>query len=185
MNLRIVIAVMCLTFAVSSASAQDIYFTRTGRIDFHAGTTMEDIDATNNEVASILDKAKGEIAFNVLIKSFHFRRTLMEEHFNENYLESSKYPKATFKGKIVNSDKINFNANGTYTSHVEGDLTIHGVTKAVKAPATFIVEGKQIKGYASFSIKAQEFNIEIPGVVADKISKQISINVQCIYEPRN
>ncbi len=184
MKRKLMTAIIIIICLAKSVSAQDIFFTRTGKIDFHAGTTVEDIDATNNEVASILDKAKGELAFNVLIKSFHFRRTLMEEHFNENYLESSKYPKATFKGKIVNNEKVNFNVNGTYTSQIEGDLTIHGVTKAVSAPATFIIEGQQIKAFASFSIKLQDYKIEIPGVVADKISKQISINVQCIYEPR-
>ena len=172
-------------FLTTNLTAQEVYFTRTGKIDFHAGTTIEDIDATNNEVTSVLDITKGELAFNVLIKSFHFRRSLMEEHFNENYMESSKYPKATFKGKILNKEKIDFKINGTYNSHVEGELTIHGVTKPVNAPVTFIVEGKQIKGYGSFSVKVQDYKIEIPGVVADKISKQVSINVQCIYEPRN
>jgi hypothetical protein len=185
MKIKSIITICILLLSAMNLSAQDIYFTRTGKIDFHAGTTVEDIDATNNEVASVLDITKWEVAFNVLIKSFHFRRTLMEEHFNENYLESTKYPKAVFKGKIVNNGKVNFNANGSYATHVEGDITIHGVTKTISAPATFIIEGKSIKAYASFSVKAQDFKIEIPGVVADKISKQISINIQCIYEPRN
>jgi hypothetical protein len=106
MKLRSGIIICLLVLSAMKLSAQDIYFTRTGKIDFHAGTTVEDIDATNNEVASVLDISKGDMAFNVLIKSFHFRRTLMEEHFNENYLESTKYPKAVFKGKIVDNGKV-------------------------------------------------------------------------------
>jgi polyisoprenoid-binding protein YceI len=185
--MKVVFSLMVLLLCVLSfrSIAQQVYFTRTGRIDFHAGTSLEDIDAINNEVTSVLDVSKGELAFSVLIKSFHFRRSLMEEHFNENYLESNKYPKSTFKGRIVNKDKVKFTENGTYTAQVEGDLTIHGVTNPVSSTATFTVDGKQIKAGATFMIKVNDYKIEIPGVVADNISRQVSIAVQCIYEPRN
>ncbi len=93
----------CIAF---SAGAQDIYFTRTGKIEFHSGSSIEDIDGTNNEVSSMLNIKTGDMAFTVLVKSFHFKRALMEEHFNENYMESEKFPKASFKGKIVNMPVI-------------------------------------------------------------------------------
>jgi len=169
---------------LTHADAQDLYFTRTGKIDFHAGTSVEDIDGINNEVASILNIKTGEIAFTVLIKSFHFKRALMEEHFNENYLESTKIPKASFKGKVNNLSSVNFNSNGTYTATIEGELNIHGIAKKVSTLAKFTVNNRKITGIASFNILIADFNIQIPGVVADKIAKEAQINVNCLYEPR-
>jgi polyisoprenoid-binding protein YceI len=163
---------------------QDLYFTRTGKIDFHAGTSIEDIDGTNNEVASMLNIKTGEIAFTVLIKSFHFKRALMEEHFNENYLESTKFPKASFKGKVIKTSSVNFTSNGSFTATIEGELNIHGIVKKVSTPAKFTVNNGKITGMASFTLLISDFNIEIPGVVADKIAKEAQINVNCLYEPR-
>ena len=111
--------------------AQDIQLTRTGKITFHAGSSLEDIDATNNEVSSALNTKTGELVFNVLVKSFHFRRALMEEHFNEEYMQSDKYPKAQFTGKITNLKDADFGKEGSYNVNAEGDLTIHGVTRKV------------------------------------------------------
>jgi hypothetical protein len=165
--------------------AQPIYFTRTGKVEFHAGTSLEDIDAVNNEVTSVLDIQKGTIAFQVLVKSFHFRRALMEEHFNENYLESSKYPKATFNGKVSNIDQINFFTDGTYPANVEGTLSMHGTSKLINATATIIVKNKKVSAICNFVAKTDDYNIKIPAVVADKISKDVNISVQCQYDPRN
>jgi hypothetical protein len=119
--------------------AQTIYFTRTGKIEFHAGTSLEDIDAINNEVSAVMDIQKSTLAFQVLIKSFHFRRALMEEHFNENYMESSRYPKATFTGSITNADKINFTAEGSYPATIEGVINMHGVARKISGNGTFVV----------------------------------------------
>ena len=88
-----------------------------------------------------MDPATGEIAFNLLVKSFEFKIALMQEHFNENYMESDKYPKASFKGKITNLDKINFKKDGVYPAEVIGDLTIHNVTKPLTAKGTLEVKG--------------------------------------------
>jgi polyisoprenoid-binding protein YceI len=166
------------------SSGQDIYFTRTGRIDFHAGTSLEDIDAVNNEVASLLNIKTGELVFTVLIKSFHFKRALMEEHFNENYMESTQYPKASYKGKILQPAVVKPGSNGTYNVVTEGELTVHGVTRKVTAPAKIIVSNGKMTGQATFKILLSDYNIKIPGVVAEKISKEAEIIVSCVYEPR-
>jgi len=167
------------------ASAQDIYFTRTGKIDFHSGSSIEDIDGENNEVSSMLNVKTGEMAFTVLVKSFHFKRALMEEHFNENYMESEKFPKASFKGTIVKMPAINLSANGTYAIQIEGDLTMHGVTKKITVPGKLTVSGGKITGVSSFKIILSDYNVIIPGVVAEKFSKETEINVSCLYEPRS
>ena len=105
--------------------------TKNGYIGFFSHTPMEDIKGDNNQVAGVLDISTGEMVFQALIKSFHFDRALMEEHFNENYMESDKFPKSSFKGKITNLSSVNFSKNGIYDVTVEGDLTIHDVTNKI------------------------------------------------------
>lgn len=112
---------------LSVAAFSQKYFTKNGTVSFQAGTALEDIDATNKSAASVLDAATGQIEFAVLIKGFEFRRALMQEHFNENYMESNKYPKAVFKGKITNLQSISFQKPGSYPAAVSGVLEIHGV----------------------------------------------------------
>jgi len=164
--------------------SQDLFMTRTGKVSFHAGTSLEDIDADNGEVTSILNKKTGEIAFNVLIKSFHFRRALMEEHFNENYMESDKFPKATFSGRITNLPSSTLIKEGTYKINVEGDLTIHGITQKVSAPGTLVVSADRVAANSTFKVRIEDYKISIPGLVADKIAKEAEINIDCKYDPR-
>ena len=170
--------------AMQTLNAQDVFLTRTGKIEFHAGTSVEDVDAVNNEVTSMVNNKTGEIVFNVLIKSFHFKRALMEEHFNENYLESSKIPKATFKGKITDLSAVNFAKDGTYKATVTGELNLHGATQQVTMPATVTIAGGNIRGQASFKIKPEDYKIVIPSLVQDKVAKVVDISVDCLYEPK-
>ena len=108
----------------------------------------------------------------------------MEEHFNENYMESSIYPKSTFSGKFTNFDVSNFRKNGKYNVVVEGDLKIHGVKKHVKENGTIEVKDGKIKTIATFRVKPEDYKIEIPGLVRDKIASSIEINVEITYEPK-
>jgi hypothetical protein len=179
-----IILFAAVALSLNTLRAQDIYLTRTGQIEFHAGTSVEDVDAVNNEVTSIVNIKTGEIGFNVLIKSFHFKRALMEEHFNENYLESGKMPKSTFKGKISNPSAVDFTKDGTYKANVEGDLTLHGITQHVSMPATVTISNGKIRGQSSFKIKPEDYKIEIPGLVADKVAKEVSVTIDCLYEPK-
>jgi len=181
---RIFIVVLILSASIYS-KAQDLWFTRNGSISFYAGTPLEDIDANNNDVASLINIKTGEVAFTVLIKSFHFKRALMEEHFNENYMESTKYPKSTFTGKITDPSFVNFGKDGSYLVSVEGDLTIHGQTRKVSTPANITVSGGKISATSTFKVMMADYKISIPGVVADKISKEAKIEVKCYYEKKN
>lgn len=183
MKSLLVSALICTTITVCSF-AQSLFITRNGKISFLSKTPIENIEAVNNEVTSLLDIEKGELVFAVLVKSFHFDKALMEEHFNENYLESSKFPKATFNGKILNLNKVNFKVSGTYEVEVGGDLTIHGVKQYQTATGTIIVSADKIEATSNLVIKLSDHKIEIPALVAEKISKTVEINVNCIYAPR-
>jgi len=165
--------------------SQSIYMTRNGQISFFSKTPMENIEAGNNEVTSMIDTGKGDIVFAVLIKSFHFEKALMEEHFNENYMESTKFPKATFQGKITNLAAINFTKDGTYEATVEGDLTIHGIKQRQTSVGTITVSKGKIAAVSNFTVKVADYKIEVPSLVADKISPTIEIRVNCQYEPKS
>ncbi len=171
-----------LLVAGYSANAQK-YMTKNGFIGFYSHTPLEDIKAENNQVAAVLDAGTGEMVFQVLIKSFHFEKALMEEHFNENYMESEKYPKSTFKGKITNLSSVNFSKNGTYDVTVEGDLTLHNVTNKVNAKGTIEVITGGINANSKFNIAPEDYKIEIPGVVREKISRNLEVTVSMKYTP--
>lgn len=159
------------------------YLTRTGKITFFSKAPVENMVATNNEVSSILDSQKGEFVFAALIKGFKFKKALMEEHFNENYMESNTFPKANFKGSITNLSKVNFTKDGSYPVMVKGDLTIHGVTKVIEVPGTITVSQGKISAASKFQVKVKDYNIKIPSTVINNINETIDITVDCKYEP--
>lgn len=165
-------------------NGQNIYMTKSGKISFYSRSKVEKVEADNNEVSSIINTTTGEMVFAVLLKGFHFDRALMEEHFNENYVESDKFPKSTFKGKITNISSVNFSKDGVYPVTVDGDLTLHGVTKKVSSPGSITIKSANVSAFSKFSVKMKDFNITIPALVADKISEEIDITVDCKYEPK-
>jgi polyisoprenoid-binding protein YceI len=161
-------------------SAQKL-ISKTGQIRIYSHTPMEDVDATNKQVASILDPSTGTMQFSLLVKSFSFIRALMEEHFNENYMESTKFPKSTFTGKINNLASIDFKKDGTYPTEVSGDLTIHGVTKPVTSKGNIQVSQGIVSAKSKFNVDPKDYNIVIPDLVKEKIAKEIEITVDVTY----
>jgi len=174
-------AIFISSLLAIDASAQT-YITRNGRITFFSKAPVENIEANNNEVISFLDIKKGEVAFVALIKSFKFKKALMEEHFNENYMESNTFPKAIFKGTITDLNKVNFSVDGTYPVTVKGDLTIHGITKNIEVPATVSVSQGKINAVSKFNIRVKDYNIKIPSTVINNIAEAISVTIDCKYD---
>lgn len=177
-----------LVFVLSAmvADAQNMYMTKTGKVSFSSqAKSPEKVEADNNEVSSIINTQTGDMVFAILMKSFHFVSALMEEHFNENYVESNKFPKASFKGKISNLTTVNFSKPGSYPVTVSGDLTFHGVTKNISSTGSITVKTGKINAYAKFKVNLKSFNVSIPSLVADKISEDIDIIVDCNYDPKN
>jgi polyisoprenoid-binding protein YceI len=173
--------VVCLV--ALSAMAQEKYFTRTGHVSFHSETPVKNIEAHNYQVTSVLDATTGEMDFSILIKSFEFEKALMQEHFNENYMESDKFPKATFKGTIKSFDKASLSKNGSYNIEVEGDMTIHGVTKKMTTKGTMVVKDGQIETKAEFPIALKDYNIAVPKIAQEKISETVLVKVDLKYQP--
>ena len=182
MKKNIVLAALLLGTA-TPLFAQSKYFTKSGEISFSASTSIEDISATNNKATCVLDAASGAFESAVLMKAFIFERALMQEHFNENYVESDQYPKATLKGKIVNFSDVDLSKDGTYPVKMTGTLTMHGVTKDVAPKGKLVVKGGKVDALAEFSVLLADYNIEIPGVVKDKISKTVKISTNFWLDP--
>lgn len=170
--------VLVLVANMLGASAQK-YMTRTGKVTFFSTTPVENIEAVNNEAAAAVDAATGDVVFQVPIQSFKFEKSLMQEHFNENYMESDKFPKAIFKGSI-GKDAVNFAKDGNYPVTARGRLTIHGVTRDVVIPGTVTVKGGTLTTSSKFQVATADYGIKIPSLVESKIAKNIEVTISSI-----
>lgn len=165
---------------VSLTSQAQKFYTKSGKITFFSSAPMEDIEAINKSTVVLLDTRTGDLQFAVLMKGFEFKKALMQEHFNKNYVESDKFPKAEFKGQITNNSEINYTTNGTYTAKAKGKLTIHGETKDVEASGTVTVKDGKLTLSSVFNVLVADYKITIPKLYKDNISKSIKITVDCL-----
>jgi hypothetical protein len=175
MRLRIYLCLLLASCFSLNGHSQNLT-TKTGFIGFYSKTSLEDINAENNQVYAVLDPVSHHVAFALLVKGFIFSKELMQEHFNENYAESDKYPKATFSGAC--SGDMDLTKEGTYQVVIKGDLTFHGVTKPLETTAQIDVKKDKISATCAFKLKPEDYNITIPGIVRDKIAPEISVKVQ-------
>lgn len=157
--------------------AQTKLVTKTGKITFEASVpAFEEVKAKNESVTCILNPATGEIASLALMKGFRFKVALMEEHFNENYVESDKYPKATFKGKIDNFDLSKLTATAKdYT--IKGKLELHGKSKDITITAKIKKTDNGVEMDSNFTVNTDDFDIEIPSVVSKKLTKKVAVTL--------
>lgn len=149
-------------------------------ITFFSDALIEDITATNSKTVSIFNKQTGEIAFSVPIREFQFEKKLMQEHFNEKYLESDKYPKATFSGKLLN---FNETQTGVQNVKASGKLTIHGVTKDVEISGTAQLDDKLVLK-SKFNVRLADYKVKIPQVVFQNIAEVVEVSVDITYKPQ-
>ncbi|WP_462222631.1 YceI family protein [Ferruginibacter sp.] len=158
--------------------------TTSATINFDATTTLDALPKAENKTAvASLNTKSGEIAFEAIVKSFSFSNPKMQEHFNgAMWMDSDKFAKATFKGKITNLSKVNFKTDGTYRATVEGNLTMHGVTKPVTTTASVVVSGKTITTTSDFSVKVADYGINGPAIGAGKVSTDPKISVVAAFK---
>ena len=179
-----IIILVLLISALQGSSYAQVHFTKNGKVSFFSSTALEDIKADNNQVISVINPATGDIQFSLLNNAFHFKKALMEEHFNDDYMESAKYPKSVFKGKISNLGAVNFTVDGSYSVTVSGELNIHGVTKTVTVPGTITIKAGKISAASTFKIKPKDYNISIPAAVKDNIAENLALTISCQYEKK-
>ncbi|MDP5092385.1 MAG: YceI family protein [Polaribacter sp.] len=162
------------------SSDSNQFIARQGQISFFSYTSVENIEAVNNQVLSIFDLDKKEIAISMLMRAFVFKKDLMYEHFNESYVESDIYPKATFEGKIIDFDK---KSEQPQTKIIRGTLTIHGVSKNIDIKTTIKKEKNKYVFTGDFTAAVDDFQIKIPPILSSNIAKIISIKFRFQYEP--
>lgn len=184
MNKKINLITVALLL-ISSYGWSQKYFTRNAEVTFFSEAPAENIEAQNRQVTCILNTENGEIAFSVQMKGFHFEKALMEEHFNENYVESHKYPKATFAGKILDFDKIDVTKDGTYKVIAEGTMSMHGIEKKMKADGDLAVKDGKILLSSKFNMKVEDYKISIPKAVINKIAEVIEVSLNATLDKYN
>ena len=177
--MKTIYTVLIFLFVINISKAQDRFLTKNGSVTFFSSAPMEDIKADNNQVLSIVDTSSGKMAISILMKSFLFEKALMQEHFNENYVESDKFPKATFKGTILNFDDIESNTK----VNVKGTITIHGKSKEIVIPANISKTEDAILVKGEFNLLVADFDIKIPKVVAKNIAKEIKVTFEFNHKP--
>ncbi|HUB60530.1 MAG TPA: YceI family protein [Puia sp.] len=177
--MKLIFFVFILAAVQPSGAYAQLYTTRSGFIGFYSKTALEDIRGENNQVYAVIDAGRKNLAFAALLRGFIFPKELMQEHFNENYVESDKYPKAIFSGAYTGD--VALDKDGVYQVAVKGNLTLHNVTRTIETEATLEVRSGHLLGVAEFKVKPEDFNIGIPAVVRDKIDKEVTVkvNIDC------
>lgn len=178
MRYSIFLMLFCL-FGAARTYAQDKFFTKQGIISFDATGGMEKIQAINHAGVCVLDTKTGALQLAVLLKGFEFEKALMQEHFNENYVESDKFPRAEFKGFILNNSNISYTKNGSYDIQVKGTLSLHGVSKDISSTGHLVVQDGKIQATSAFDVPFSDYHISIPGVVKDKLADHATVHIDC------
>ncbi|MCF8284729.1 MAG: YceI family protein [Sphingobacteriales bacterium] len=178
---KIILSLAILFAGVSASQAQEIQNSKAINVHFFSSASLEDIEATTQNGISMITTAKNEFFFLVPIKSFTFKSSLMQEHFNENYMESDKFTDARFSGKV--NEDIDWKKDGVNNVTVTGKLTIHGVDKDRTIPGVITVKNGVISISSKFDVTCKEHGIKIPTMLAEKVAEVVSINVSGIYAP--
>lgn len=157
----------------------NLFVCKNASVSLYSSAPIEDIEAATTSGTSVYNSATGDVAFSVPIKSFHFPKSLMQEHFNDTYMESDKYPTATFKGKVTNMPDLS--KDGTYAVKANGDFTVHGVSQNRTIDGTFTVKGGAVSLSSEFMVKCADHKITIPKIVFHNIAESVRIRVTANY----
>lgn len=172
-------SIILLVWLGISQAGGDLYTCKNATISIYSKAPIEDIEATTGSGTSVYNAATGDMAFSLPIKSFKFQKSLMQEHFNENYMESDKYPNATFKGKV--QEHPDLSKDGTYNVNATGDLEVHGVKQSRTIPGTLTVKGGVVSLSTEFMVKCADHKITIPTLVFHNIAESIKVRVSATY----
>jgi len=182
MNRIFFIAILLLSIRVSNAQ---IYMTKDGSVQIYSETPIFIIEGKTQSTGSILNAGTGEVAATTLVTSIKFKEALLEEHFNENYMESHKFPKAQFKGKITNWSSVDITKDGSYTITIEGDLIMHGETRPLKTSGTLTVSDGKVKATTEFFVSLENYKIKVEESYKDRIPDKIKLTLLFNYIKTN
>ena len=174
----LLLPILCISAPVN---AQHVYIATGGKVSFFSETPVENIDAHTESMSSVLNTSNNDIIFTVPVRTFKFKKALMEEHFNENYVESERYPKSSFKGKI--NDTLDWSVDTVMNITASGDFNLHGVTKTISETGKITIKEGTIRLEVSFTIALKDYNIDIPKIVTKSIAENIKIDLSCDYIP--
>lgn len=166
----------------SKVYSQTIYISKTSEVSFYSKARLEDIEAVSKKCVSAINIYNKFVAFKIPVQSFVFSNGLMKEHFNENYMESDKFPEATFNGKII--DTIDFTKDGEYKVKALGKLTMHGIAKDRTITGLVTIKEGKIELTSSFLVPVSDHKIDIPNDKFSNISQNILVKIKALYEPK-
>jgi hypothetical protein len=169
-----------ICFSLTEVRSQK-YSVEESDIFFFSDAAIEDIKAENKKAAGIFNTANGDIVFSIPINEFQFAKSLMQEHFNEKYMESDKFPKATFSGKVSGFDA---SASGVQQAKANGKLTIHGVSNDVEIPGTIEKKDDQLILKTKFLVKLADYKITIPQLLWQNIAEQVEVTCEFAFKPQ-
>ena len=175
-----ILLILGIVLGTVNVFAQDIYSCRNASFSFFSSAPMEDIEAKTDKGVSAINLKTGAVYFKVPVNTFQFRKKLMQEHFNENYLETDKYPYAEFKGKVV-EPAADLGKDGTHDVTVEGILSLHGVDKTYREKGTITVQNGQVISNSKFNVKLADHKIKIPTLVIKNIAEVVEVTVKATY----
>jgi hypothetical protein len=174
------IGAVCLVFIFFNSNAQK-YTVEKSNVSFFSHAAIEDIKAENVKASSIFNAATNDIVFSIPVNDFQFEKSLMQEHFNEKYMESDKFPKSTFQGKIVG---YNATSEGLVNVKATGELMIHGVSKQIEIPGTIEKQGDKLLMKSKFIIKLADYKIQIPQLLWQNIAEQVEVRLDFVFKPQ-
>lgn len=176
-----ILLLILTAFYLLPAQSQDVFISTNSTVSFFSETPIENIDATSNQVVGALNVATKTVFFKAKMTTFAFKKALMQEHFNENYVESEKYPNATFNGSI--KEDVDLKKDGVYPVTVTGKFTLHGVEKERTIPGTITVKGNTIEVVSEFDVTVSDHDIKIPTVVVQNIAEVVKVKVKASMLP--
>jgi hypothetical protein len=181
--MRKIVALLFVAIVASTnlSIAQTVFLATGGKVSFFSETKAENIDATTSSMTSVLNTSTGDIVFTVPLRTFKFKKSLMEEHFNEKYVESEKYPKSVFKARV--NEKIDWTKDGVYNVTATGTFDLHGVTKEVTENGKITIKDGKILLECNFQVSLKDYKIDVPSIVSSVIADLIDVKMSCTYQP--
>lgn len=167
--------------SLSTTISAQIFMAKTCEVSFFSASPLENIEAIAKAPKTFLNTGTNDVQVQVANTAFVFEKPLMQEHFNENYMESEKYPSTTFKGKI--NEKIDFTKDGENKVTVTGKMSMHGVDKEITVPGIVTIKDGEIRIATKFRVHIADYNIKVPSLYVQNIAEDVDVKLNAVLVP--